>query len=217
MRSVRVAAISLLAVSMCCATSLRADDSPPAAKPPDGKSPDGGAKQNGVDTKKDEATTRIERAKALVKQLEDAVARAKAAQPVDPQLLDKLLAALDQAKALVQPAKPAELTPEEKKAVIEEAKKQAGGPDAPKDPQAAMAEKFLARALAGADLTEEESIKAKGIISDWWTENMAAMGDGKKQSDLKRKRDDDLDKAIGQKKAQKVINNLNAMGPGRKG
>ena len=42
------------------------------------------------------------------------------------------------------------------------------------------------------------------------------MGDSKKQSDLKRKRDDDLEKSVGKKKAQKVINNLNAMGPGRK-
>jgi hypothetical protein len=212
MRPIRLAAISLFACSMCCATSVRADD----ATPP-GKTPDAGAKQPGADAKKDEAQTRIERAKSLVKEIEDAVARAKAAQPVDTQLLQKLLAALDQAKALVQPAKPAELTPEEKKAVVDEAKKQGGGGDAPKDPQSDWAEKMLGRALAGADLTEEESVKAKAIISDWWKENTAAMGDGKKQSDLKRKRDDDLDKAIGQKKAQKVINNLNSMGPGRKG
>ncbi len=42
------------------------------------------------------------------------------------------------------------------------------------------------------------------------------MGDSKKTSDLKRRRDDDLEKAVGKKKAQKIINNLNSMGPGRR-
>jgi len=198
----RLVAISLLACSMCCATALRAEDAPPPAKPADSGKPAG-------DPKKDAETTRIDKAKALVKELEDAVLRAKAAQPVDAQLLQKLLAALDAAKALTVPAKPSELTPEEKKAVIDEAKKQAG------DPQSEAADRALAKAFEGADLTEEESIKAKQIIGDWYKDATASMGDSKKQSELKRKRDDDLDKSLGKKKAQKVINNLNAMGPRR--
>ncbi len=212
MRNVRLAAISLLAVSMCCATALKADDAPPAAKPADSGGKDGAAK--GADAKKEAETTRVEKAKALVAELEAAVARAKAAQPVDAELLSKLLAALEAAKALAVPAKPSELTADEKKAVLEEAKKQ-GGPG-PKDPGSEWADRQLAKAFEGADLNEEESVKAKQIIGDWYKDSMASIGDSKKQSELKRKRDDDLEKALGAKKAHKVINNLNAMGPGRR-
>jgi hypothetical protein len=210
MRTFRLAVVSLFACSMCCASMARADE----GKPPAGKAPEAGAKHEGGDAKKDAETIRVERAKALVKDLEAAIARAKAAPQIDAELLQKLTAALEQAKALAVPAKPAELTAEEKKAVVEEAKKQPGG-DAPKDQQSEMADRMFARAFDGADLSEEESIKARKIIGDWWSENMASMGESKKQSEIKRKRDDDLEKALGKKKAQKVINNLNAMGPGR--
>ena len=210
MRTIRLAAVSMLACSMCCASMTRADE----AKPPAGKTPEAGGKQGGVEAKKDAETLRVERAKALVKDLEAAVVRAKAAQPIDAELLQKLMTALEQAKALAVPAKPAELTSEEKKAVLDEAKKQAGA-DAPKDQQSEMADRMFAKAFDGADLSEEESIKAKKLIGDWYQESLASMGDSKKQSELKRKRDDDLEKSLGKKKAQKVINNLNAMGPGR--
>jgi hypothetical protein len=221
MRSTWFAAAVLAAGSLAFVPAARADDPPPRRAPPpspDGSKPGDAAKpdaQKPDAPKPDPANLRVEKAKQLVKELEDAVARAKAAQPVDAQMLQILMVALDQAKALAKAAKPDELTNEEKQAVLDEAKKApAADPAAPKDPAAGWGEKAVEKALADADLTEEESIKAKKIIGDWWTDNMASMGDSKKQSDLKRKRDDDLEKALG-KKARKVINNLNAMGPRR--
>jgi len=203
MRTIRLALVSMLACSICGAPALFGDETPPPGKAPP------------AEAKKDAETLRIERAKTLVKELEESVARAKAAQPVDAALLAKLLAAVEQAKLLALPAKPSELTADEKKAVVDEAKKLAGGPDGPKDAQAEQADRIFAKAFDGADLSEEESIKAKSIIGDWYKEAMTSLGDSKKTSELKRKRDDDLEKALGKKKAQKVINNLNAMGPGR--
>jgi len=213
-----IAAAALAAASLCVAPAARADDPPPRRAPPgaDGTKPGSDAPKP-EEPKKDPANLRVERAKLLVKELEDAVARAKAAQPVDALMLQILMTALDQAKLLAKPAKPDELTQEEKQAVVDEGKKQpdSGGAKDPKDPISDWQEKAMEKAFADADLNEEESIKAKKIVGDWWKENLGATGDSKKVSDLKRKRDDDLEKALG-KKARKVINNLNAMGPGRR-
>lgn len=178
----------------------------PPAKPPADKS----------DAAKKPATvSRVERAKALVKDLEAAIARAKAATPVDAHLLQSLFAALETAKALAKAATPEELTDEEKKAVVEAAKKDdpaaaAGGQGPLNDWQ----DRQFERAIEGADLSEEETLAARKVIGEWFRESMASRGDSKKTSDLKRKRDDDLEKALG-KKARKVINNLNAMSPRR--
>jgi hypothetical protein len=202
MRFMRLAAVSMLAFAVTGVSALRADDAAPPAKPAP------------AEPKKDADTLRVDRAKAIIKDLEAAVARAKAAQPVDIELVAKVLAALEQAKALASPAKPSELTPDEKKAVVDDAKKAAGG-DPAKDAQSEQADRLFAKAFDGADLSEEESIKAKSIIGDWYKDSMSSLGDSKKQAEIKRKRDDDLEKALGKKKAQKVINNLNAMGPGR--
>lgn len=214
MRPVRFAAVSLVAASLFASSAARADDKAPPAKPPaDAPKPSEPAKHD--DTKHDEVL-RVEKAKTLVKELEEAIAKVKAATPIDAALLHTLMEALDRAKALANPAKPEELTAEEKKAVVDEAKKQ-GGADSPaaNDPLNDWQEKAISKAFEGADLSEEETIKAKKIVGDWWKENLASTGDSKKQSDLKRKRDDDLEKAVG-KKARKIINNLNAMGPGRR-
>jgi hypothetical protein len=214
MRPIRFVAVSLFAVSLVAASVARADDKAPPAKPPaEGAKPGDAPKKD--DAKKDEVL-RVERAKKLVKELEDAIARVKAATPIDALLLQNLMEALDRAKTLASPAKPEELTADEKKAVLDEAKKQ-GGADSPpaNDPLNDWQEKAITKAFEGADLSEEETIKAKKIVGEWWKENLASTGDSKKQSDLKRKRDDDLEKAVG-KKARKIINNLNAMGPGRR-
>jgi hypothetical protein len=210
MRHSRIAAFMLVVASLAAGTAS-ADDK----VPPPGKSPESGKQDPQKDPKKDEAVLRIERAKQLVKELEESIARVKAQPTIDATLLMQLQTALDQAKLLAQPAKPAELTADEKQAVIDEAKKKE--PPA-KDATNDWADKALAKAFDGTDLSEEESIKAKQIVGDWWKENGAAWtaGDSKKMSDLKRKRDDDLEKAVGHKKAQKIANNLNAMMPGRK-
>lgn len=206
-----------VAAALFAASVARAEDPPGAPKPAPAK-PDEAKKD---DAKKDEAkkeTLRVERAKKLVAEIEQAIAKVKNAQPIDVDMLTRLMTMLDEAKALVRPARPEELTPEEKKAVVDEAQK-AAPPEEPKKPADGMndwAARAMARAFEGADLTQDEEKKATPIIGDWWRETNASWGDSKRQSDLKRKRDDDLEKAIGKKKAQKVINNLNAMGPGKK-
>jgi hypothetical protein len=210
-----------VAAVLLASSSPRADD-PPGGSAGAPKAPAAGGKPDDAkkdEAKKDQAVLRVERAKKLVAELEQAIVRAKAAQPIDADLLQRLMTMLEEAKALAKPAKPEELTAEEKKAVIEEAQKQAGADAGAKkgsDPGADMRDRFLARAVEGADLSEAETTKAGEILGEWWKENLASMGDSKKQSDLKRKRDDDLEKALGKKKAQKVINNVNSMGPGRR-
>lgn len=202
---------SVFAVTLFAGSVVRAEDAPKT---------DGGKAAGGEVKKDDAATARVDRAKQMVKELEDAVARARAAQPVDAQLLLALTQALDQARALAKPAKPEELTPDEKKAVVDDAKAKQGpgGDGGAKNPGQEWADKRMAAAFDGADLTEEEQIKAKKIIGDWWQDVQGAWtgGDSKKVSDLNRKRNDDLEKALGAKKAHKVINNLDAMKPGRK-
>lgn len=211
-----------VAAALFAASVARADDPPGGPKaPPAGAKSDEPKKDDAKkeDPKKDQAALRVERAKKLVAELEQAIARAKAAQPIDADLLQRLMTMLDEAKALAKPAKPDELTPEEKKAVVDEAQKQPAPDAAGKkgdEPGAEMRDRFLAKAFDGADLTGDDEKKASQILGDWWKESMGSMGDSKKQSDLKRKRDDDLEKAVGKKKAQKIINNVNAMGPGKK-
>lgn len=214
MRPIRTVASALFAVSLLAASSASAEDKAPPAKPPaEGAKPGDVGKKD--DPAKDEVL-RVERAKKLVKQIEDAIARAKAAAQIDALLLQTLMEALERAKSLAKEAKPEELTADEKKAVLDESKKQNGGGEPPAaGPMNEWQERAMAKAFEGADLSEEETIRAKKIVGEWWTENLASMGDSKKQSDLKRKRDDDLEKAVG-KKARKIINNLNAMGPGRR-
>lgn len=204
-----------VAAAIFAASVARADDPPKA--PPAGAKADEPKKD---EAKKAEPATRVERAKKLVAQIEQEIARAKAAQPIDQDLLQRLFTMLDDAKALARPARPEEMTADEKKAIVDEAQKQAAPAADPAkkggDPMNDWQQKTLARAIEGADLSEEETKKVSQLIGDWWKESMGSMGDSKKQSDLKRKRDDDLEKAVGKKKAQKIINNLNAMGPGRK-
>jgi len=217
MRNRTFGLVMAVAAALFAASVARSEDPPGAGKaPPQGAKP---AEPKKDEAKKDQAQLRVERAKKLVAELEQAVARAKSAQPIDAELLQRLMTMLEDAKALAKPAKPEELTPEEKKAVVDEAQKQAAEGGGAKKGEGGMGEwqdRALARAFEGADLTEEESKKASEVVGAWWKDNLASMGDSKKQSDLKRKRDDDLEKAVGKKKAQKVINNLNAMGPGRR-
>jgi hypothetical protein len=212
MRRSFLAAAVVAVGSLGLLSAVHAEDPPPRRPPPDAN----GAKPDTNMKKEDPEKLRVEKAKKLAKELEEAIARAKAATPVDAQMLQILMTALEQAKELAKAAKPDELTKEEKDAVVAEAKKEgddSAKPGDPKDPMTGWQEKALEKAFADTDLSEEETIKAKKIIGDWWTENLASMGDSKKQSDLKRKRDDDLEKALG-KKSRKVINNLNAMRPG---
>jgi hypothetical protein len=200
---------ALVTASLASAPAVLADDPPKAD----------GAKAGAPAEGKSETTTRVDRAKQVVKELEDAVAKARAAQPVDAQLLLLLTTALDQARALAKPARPEELTADEKKAVVEEAKAKGGDAGGKgKDPMQEWADKRLAAAFEGVDLSEEDQIKAKKIIGDWWSEWQSAFAssDSKKLSDIKRKRDDDLEKAVGPKKGHKITNNLDAMKPGRR-
>lgn len=167
--------------------------------------------------------TRLERAKRLVQELETTVTLLKATRTADPETLKALEKALEDARALAKPITLEELTEDEKRALGEELKKENGGDkDGKGDGGGAPGDEWRKNALAGAfkdaDLTEDEEIEAKKIISEWFDKNWAAVraGESKRVSDLKRDRDEKLEKSLGRKKAQKVVNNLNAMGPGRR-
>ena len=108
MRRTWITAFALAAGSLCLVPAARADDPPPRRPPPpstDGTKPGTDAPKP-EEPKKDPANLRVERAKVLVKELEEAVARAKAAQPVDAQMLQVLMIALDQAKLLTRRRSP---------------------------------------------------------------------------------------------------------------
>ena len=214
-----VASLLVLAAALTPA-AVRADDGPATgrvAAPADaGKGTDKGA-----DARPDDAALRTEKAKHLVKDLEDAVARAKVAQPIDQQLLLKLLEALDQARALTHPVKLSELSADEKKALADDLRRESpadpqqpggGGPGGPGGPGDWM-ERQITRALDGADLSDGDTAKAKPLVQQWFKDSRDSMGDFKKQEDLRKKLGDDLEKSVGQKKANKILNNLTSWGP----
>lgn len=207
-------------------TGALADEKAPKEGAPGAGDKNGGDK-NGGDKKKDpaEQIARTERAKRLVRELESTIAILKAAKTADAETIAALEKALEDARRLAQPITAAELTEDERKRLAEEMRK-AGDDPAPKDgggaPGAPGSDEWrqrqLANAFKDADLTETEQDAATKILNDWWPKWGAAWGarDSKQMSDLKRERDESLEKALGKKKAQKVINNLNAMGPGRR-
>jgi hypothetical protein len=155
---------------------------------------------------------RIERAERVVKALEEAEKRAKATEPVDLSYVELIAEALEDARALTKPATLAELTDEEKEGLAEEIRETdgEGGGDGLNEWQ----KRALVRALEGTGISEEEEAEVRPILEDWFTESWNARmeRDSKKQSDLKKERDAALTKALGRKKARKLINNLNSWG-----
>lgn len=229
----RVRVLSLVVAAALCGVpalvspdavrqSAFAEDKPPTDGGKPGVKPDGGGKE-GAGNKMDAAPMpRLERAKKLVQELETTITILKAAKTVDAETMKSLEKALEEAKKLAVPITVAELTDEEKKRIGAEFAKEAGGD--PKDPPAAKdppggdwAKQALDNAFKDADLTEEEQVAASKIVGDWFPKSQKAWAsrDSKAVSDLKNDRDEALTKALGKKKAMKVINNLNAMGPGR--
>jgi hypothetical protein len=222
------AALAAFALVLAPLQAARADDKAPKAeggKEGGGKEGDGknGDPKNG-DPKNDararvneEQIARVERAKRLVRELETSIAVLKAAKTADVETIQSLEKALEDARKLAQPITASELTEEERKRLADEMKKD--GEDAPpKDGGGGPGDEWRQRALAGAfkdaDLSEAEQMTATKIINEWYPKSTAAWAsrDSKAISDLKRERDESLEKALGKKKAQKVINNLNAMG-----
>ena len=205
MSSPRFAAAAVLLLGLI-ALPATADD-PPAA--------------GGAPPKVDSATRggpRIERAKELVRTLEEALEIAKKASPVDEGLVARLDQAVVSCRVLAKPIQLADLSDDERKSILEEAMRQPKRGAAPQGGDwAAARDRMFSKAFDDADLSEEEEVEARGIVDAWWTEALAAFGDSKKASDLKRDRDDKLTKAPGRKKAMKVINNLNSLaGPPRR-
>lgn len=241
-RSNRVSAVS--AALVVCAlfagplggSSARADDKPAGDgvkvdPKPNGK---GDGKVDGnADPKKDPAqVARQEKAKKLVQELETTIAILKAAKTVDAESMKALEKALEDARALAKPMTLAELTDDEKLAIGDELRKQfekdgvAGGGDkgagdkGPGEgggPGDEWRKQALANAFKDVDATEEEQLAAGKVINEWFEKSRAAQfaGESKRVSDLKRARDEQLEKSLGRKKAQKVINNLNSMSRGR--
>jgi hypothetical protein len=193
-----------------------AQEKPEPGKPDAGK-PDAPKPEMkpGADAQKD--ATRQDRAKKLVVDLELALVAARGAAAPDAALIKVLESSLQTARKLAEPITLKELTDEEKRSIGEELRKQFEGDKRDGPPGAGgpadWQKQALSRAFEGAELGEEDEIKATEIISDWFTKSQAARigGDSKKSSDLKRDRDAALEKLLGKKKSQKVINNLNGM------
>ena len=190
---------------------------PPAPAKPGNETPEAG-KGAGNELKgaqEQKEALRQARAKKLVEQLEIALVAAKGAKQVDGELVKTLEGALVEAKKLALPIKLAELTEDEKTALIAEVRKQLENDkkDGGGDPMSDWQQQALAKAFDGVDLSEEDQIKSQDIIKDWFQKTQAARsgGDTKALSDLKRDRDTQLEKLVGRKKAQKLINNLNGM------
>ncbi len=166
------------------------------------------------------ALLRTERATRIVPALEAAIARARKEPVLDAGYLKQLEDALEHARALTKAVHAAELSEDEKTTLRDELGVPGAGPGAGGAPggQNDWVQRTLERAFDGAELTEEEESAATPIISEWYTAWWPAWQarDTKTQSDLKRDRDEKLEKAIGKKKARKVINNLNSMGPGKR-
>ena len=162
----------------------------------------------------------------LVRELEISVESARAARPRDAELVRALEESLEIARLLATPVTLADLSEEERRGVTDEVKKQLEPVGLPEknplaDPLRSWEENAVAKAFDGADLGDEEQVRARAIISEWFASTGPARreADWKRVNDLKRDRDDKLVQALGKKKAQKVIHNLNAMSgwvPGRK-
>lgn len=241
--AISAAVIALLALAVAAPVpgapgAARADDKPasdpakPAPKPdapkPDSAKPDAPKPDSPKpDSPKPDAPkpdadaeARIERAKKVVQELETALATLKASKTPDPEVMRQIEKALEEARKLAKPITLAELTDEEKRSLGEELRKAMEGGEGPAaaNPMDGWRERALAAAFKDADLNEEEQIAATKIIQDWFQKSEAARfaRDSKQMSDLKSERDKALEKAVGKKKSQKVINNLNSLsGRGR--
>lgn len=179
-----------------------------------------GAKDAPKDAAKDgdaaqtERTTRLERARRLVRELETALTILKAAKTADAETLRALERALEEARKLAKPITAAELTEEERARLAEEfAKPEEPKTEDPNNPWAGFRDRMLDAAFKDVELSEDERIKATQVIDDWWAASDKARraADSKGVSDAKRLRDDTLTKALGRKKGMKVVNNLNSM------
>ncbi len=161
---------------------------------------------------------RMVRTKRILTTLEASYEKERGAETPDTAMLDRLEKAMEDAKALLKPIKPEELTESEredlKKALGADGKNDEADDEPDEDPLAAWQRRALDRAFEGSDLTEDEEAAATPILTDWFTKSWKARtdGDSKLQSDLKRERDKALQNALGKKKARKVINQVNRRG-----
>lgn len=197
----------------------------------DGEGADGATPPPAADVKpaQDEKPTRQSRARDLQKSLEQLRDGLREAGKLDAETAKALNLAIRQAMELARPVRLDELTDEEREALekaLEAEAKRDGKKDGEQDDDkedgddswGRFGKGLVDKALKGADLSEEEERGATAVISDWWKKAIEARADGdsKKSSDLKRERDDELEKLLGKKKSRKVINNLNQMAPGRR-
>ncbi len=125
---------------------------------------------------------------------------------------DDLESTLVEARKLTRPIKLADLTKAERKsltAAVEKARDDKGD----ENPLSSWQERAMTRALEDADLDQDQEEAARSVIGAWFKKALEARssGDSKLSSDLKRQRNKDLTKALGKKKARKVINYLDRM------
>lgn len=191
----------------------------PAATADEEPAPGDAGQGADVEPGKSKKVLRIVRARRVLDALQAAYDKARAAPEIDEKHLARLEEALEDAKAMTKSITLEELTQNERDALAEELRKLEGGDakeeaEEPRGGRNDWEQRTLDRAFEDAGLSEEEEAKATPIISEWYGKFMTAWRerDSKTQSDLKRDRDKALKKALGRKKAQKVINNLNSVG-----
>jgi hypothetical protein len=158
---------------------------------------------------------RVERARELTGTLLKLKVRLKREGKLDELAIRQFDQALDAARVLAQPITAAELTQDEKDSLQEEfdAKK-----SAPKGGWLTrMTERLLETAFEGVDLSQDERDGVSELIADWYRRSFSARkaGDSKRVSDLKRERDKELRKLIGNRDARRVITNLTALAKGK--
>ncbi len=222
---------ALLVGAMAFSVSVRADDGDDAAggaragADVAGGDAAGGDAAGGDDAKKKVEEKRILRARRLVATLQAAYDAARNAETIDEELLARLEEALKEARVLTRPITAPELTDPERKA-LEKAfddEKKANGEDAEEEDEepavSEWAQRAIDRAFEDVGLTEEQEVQVTPILADYYAAVGKAWrdGDSKAQSAIKKTRDKALKKAVGRKKAQKIINNLNSGGWGGRG
>lgn len=163
---------------------------------------------------------RMVRTKRILTTLETVYEKERSAETPDTAMLDRLEKAMADAKALLKPIQPEELTETEREA-LKKALGADGKEEVAEEPENALPDwqqRALDRAFAGTELSEDEEATAAPIITDWFTKSWQARNDGdsKAVSDLKRRRDKALEKALGRKKSRKLINKINGAFGGRR-
>ena len=158
------------------------------------------------------AITRIDRANRHVEDLHELRGVLLKNDAVSSATHKKLLQIIRGARGFAKPVTVGELTAGERESLAKDL-----ASAAEKKKSKAYLDRARARlldiAVDGAELAATEEASARRVVDQWFaaSKGARAAGDSKKVSDLIRERDKELRKALGRKKAKRVISNLNSL------